>query len=181
MERTFCYLNGRSETKFLCVRYGNVAWSTGSVLCIWKKMAADGGVIGTTGPDMRRFFFSIDEAVSLVTTALEHADLVQGRVLGREMKAAKIREILDIWSKHRGVRYEQIEGRPGERVDEFLVGDQELPCTEEVELQGIRHFIIGFNQLVAKPLREPLSSANAPRLSEEEILRMIDNPPAGAV
>ena len=26
------------KTKFLCVRYGNVTWSTGSVLTIWKEM-----------------------------------------------------------------------------------------------------------------------------------------------
>src|SRR5262249_33157336 len=63
MERVFCGLDGKTKTRFLCVRYGNVAWSTGSVLPIWKKMHEETGVIGTTGPDMRRFFFTVDEAV----------------------------------------------------------------------------------------------------------------------
>jgi UDP-N-acetylglucosamine 4,6-dehydratase/5-epimerase len=54
MERLFCACNGRTATKFLCVRYGNVAWSTGSVLPIWKSMHDKTGVIGTTGPEMRR-------------------------------------------------------------------------------------------------------------------------------
>ena len=38
MERMFCLMEGKSDTHFVCVRYGNVAWSTGSVLGIWKKM-----------------------------------------------------------------------------------------------------------------------------------------------
>src|SRR5215469_16956771 len=32
MERMFCSMNEKSKTRFACVRYGNVAWSTGSVL-----------------------------------------------------------------------------------------------------------------------------------------------------
>src|SRR5688500_1638163 len=65
MERVFCSMNGKTDTRFVSVRYGNVAWSTGSVLPIWKKMHETTGVIGTTGPDMRRFFFTVDEAVKL--------------------------------------------------------------------------------------------------------------------
>ena len=38
MERMYCAMNGKTDTKFVCVRYGNVAWSTGSVLPIWQKM-----------------------------------------------------------------------------------------------------------------------------------------------
>jgi FlaA1/EpsC-like NDP-sugar epimerase len=38
MERMFCTLDGKTDTRFACVRCGNVAWSTGSVLPIWKRM-----------------------------------------------------------------------------------------------------------------------------------------------
>ena len=48
MERMFCGLDGKTETKFLCVRYGNVTWSTGSVFPIWKKMHEDSGVLRST-------------------------------------------------------------------------------------------------------------------------------------
>jgi UDP-N-acetylglucosamine 4,6-dehydratase len=41
MERTFCALNNPKSTKFTNVRFGNLAWSTGSVFPIWKKN--DGG------------------------------------------------------------------------------------------------------------------------------------------
>ena len=77
MERMFCSMNGKSETRFLCVRYGNVAWSTASVLSAWYKDLKSTGVIRTTGPEMLRFFFTVDEAVELVVTGLTHADELQ--------------------------------------------------------------------------------------------------------
>ncbi|MBX3192226.1 MAG: polysaccharide biosynthesis protein [Labilithrix sp.] len=178
MERVFASCNQKNgKTRFLCVRYGNVAWSTGSVLCLWKKMHEKDGVIGTTGPEMRRFFFTVDEAVKLVTTGLDHAAELQGKVLSRHMKASLIRDILDVWVKHRGGRWEKIEGRPGERDDEFLIGELELPYTRETTYDGITHYVISFNEKAAAPLTRGLSSANTTRLTEEEILRIIDNPP----
>ena len=120
MERLFCSMNNKSQTKFLCVRYGNVAWSTGSVLCIWRKMLLDKGVIGTTGPDMYRFFFTVDEAVELVKTALDNYEEFQGKVLSRKMKSAQMKEILRVWTQSEGGKFEVIEGRPGERNEEYL-------------------------------------------------------------
>lgn len=178
MERMYCSLNGKTATKFVCVRYGNVAWSTGSVLPVWKRMHDETGVIGTTGPDMRRFFFTVDEAVKLVLTAIAHQDELQGKVLSRHMKAALIRDILTLWIEHKGGEWKQIEGRPGERNDEYLIGELELPFTSEVSYDGVPHYIIGFNEKVARPLASGLSSANTDRLTDEEILAIIENPPS---
>lgn len=177
MERVFCSMNGKSNTKFTCVRYGNVAWSTGSVFTIWKKMHEEKGVIGTTGPEMRRFFFTVDEAVKLVLTALDNIDAVQGKVLSRKMKAAQVEDILKVWVKNKGGKYEKIEGRPGERDDEFLIGDLELPYTEEIKYNAITHYLISFNDKVKNPVEFGLSSANTDRLTDEEILAIINNPP----
>jgi len=177
MERIFCAMDGKTTTKFTAVRYGNVAWSTGSVLTIWKKMHEETGVIGTTGPEMRRFFFSVDEAAQLVITAMDNIDLVKGKVLSRYMKAAQIQDILQTWIEERGGKWEKIEGRPGERDDEFLIGDLELAYTSELEFNGVKHFLISFNDKVEKPIEFGLSSANTDRLTREEILAIIDNPP----
>lgn len=177
MERIFCAMDGKSSTKFTAVRYGNVAWSTGSVLTIWKKMLEETGVIGTTGPEMRRFFFSVDEAVNLVVTAMENIDLVRGKVLSRHMKAAQMQDILQTWIEAKGGKWEKIEGRPGERDDEFLIGDLELAYTQELEFDGIRHYLISFNEKVSNPIAFGLSSANTDKLTREEILGIINNPP----
>lgn len=177
MERIYCGLNGKSDTRFNCVRFGNLAWSTGSVLPVWKKMHDTTGVIGTTGPEMRRFFITVDQAIALIRTAWEEMDELQGRVITRSMKAVQISDVLETWIKHKGGSWERIAGRPGERDDEYLVGDAELLYTREHEFGGIVHYSIGFNDKVEQPFASELSSATAERLSEEEILQLIINPP----
>jgi FlaA1/EpsC-like NDP-sugar epimerase len=177
MERMFCSMNGKTETKFTCVRYGNVAWSTGSVLPIWKKMHEETKLIGTTGPEMRRFFFTVDEAVKLVITAIDNIEKVKGKILSREMKAAQIEDILKLWIAKKGGSWEKITGRPGERDDEYLIGEIELPYSTEVIFDGIKHYIISFNEKSEKPAKEIIYSGNSPRLSENEILDLLLNPP----
>jgi UDP-N-acetylglucosamine 4,6-dehydratase/5-epimerase len=177
MERMFCLMEGKSDTHFVCVRYGNVAWSTGSVLGIWKKMLKNQGYFGTTGPEMFRYFFTVDEAVNLVLTALHNAPQLYGKVLSREMKAAQLEDILKVWSKQENVEYKKIEGRPGERLEEFLIGDAELEYTEEVVFDKIKHYILSFNEKPNNPLKEVLSSRTAEKLSDEEIKNIINNPP----
>ena len=177
MERMYCSLDEKTRTNFACVRYGNVAWSTGSVLTIWKKMHEETGVIGTTGPEMRRFFFTVDEAVNLVLAALKRIDEIHGKVLSCKMKAAQIEDMLKIWTKHKGGKYENIKERPGERLDEYLIGELELPFTEELEINNVIHYLISFNKKVKNPVKIGLSSANTEKLTEEEILNIIENPP----
>lgn len=178
MERVFCAMNGKAATRFLCVRHGNIAWSTGSVFPAWKRMQeTNAGVIGSTGPDMTRYFSTVSEAAELVATAIDNAERFQGKVLLRDMKAALIRDILELWVRHKGGSWHQIEGRPGERPHEYLVGEPELPYATETEIEGVRHFVISFNEPVARRLPRPLCSADARRLSDEEILDIINNPP----
>lgn len=177
MERMFCSLDARSGTRFACVRYGNVAWSTGSVLPLWRRMHQESGVIGTTGPHMRRFFFTVDEAVKLVRIALEGVHTFAGKVLSRRMKAAQIQDVLDLWVRLQGGRWERIEGRPGEREDEFLIGVSEVPYTSQFVVGGIPHYLISFNEKAEPALDCHVSSANVERLTEDEIRSIILNPP----
>lgn len=179
MERVFCAMNNKTETtRFACVRHGNIAWSTGSVFPIWKQMHDSTGVIGSTGPDMTRYLSKVDEAVELVITAIDNIAEVQGAVLSRQMKALLIRDMLDLWIREKGGRWEKIEGRPGERPHEYLIGEPELLYTREREFNGVPHFVIKFNAPVERPLSAPFCSADAERLSEREMLDIINNPPA---
>ena len=177
MERIFCSCNGMTGTRFVCVRFGNVAWSSGSVFPLWRSMQERTGVIGTTGPEMRRYFFTVDESVQLVLEALKNADRFQGKVLSRKMKAAQIEDILRVWVGHKGGNWERVPGRPGERDDEFLVGDIEIPYATELELDGVTHYLLSFNEKAEKPVSYGLSSANTDRLTDAEILNLISNRP----
>jgi len=173
MERLFSSVKSYSKTKFVCVRYGNVTWSTGSVLPIWKQMFKEDDIILTTGPYMRRFFFSVDEAVSLIDQALKLKDKLNGKILSAEMKSSKMIEILKVWVKKFGGKYKIIQSRKGDRLDEYLIGEDELKYAQEIKIKNKKYFIIDFNEVSKKPLKKIISSQNAKRLSQSEIEKII--------
>ena len=147
MERLFSSIEPYGKTKFICVRYGNVTWSTGSVLPIWKQMFNKNKTILTTGPNMRRFFFSVDEAVSLIDQALKLKDKLAGKILSAEMKSSKMIDILKVWIKKFGGNYKIIQTRKGDRLDEYLIGADELKYAEALKIKGKKYFVINFNKL----------------------------------
>jgi len=177
MERMFCSLDGKSATRLLCVRYGNVAWSTASVLRAWHRDLKETGVIETTGPEMLRFFFTVDEAVDLVVTAFDHAEELHGRLLSRYMKAARMEDILRVWTTQENATYRKIAGRPGERNEEFLIGEQEIPFTTERVYRGIVHYVMSFNEKAERPVSHGLAAGNTDRLTDDEIRGIVNNPP----
>ena len=175
MERIFCSLDDKTNTDFACVRYGNVAWSTGSVLPIWKKMYEDSGILRSTGPDMTRFFFTVDEAVQLILTAIDNLKEIKGKVLSRKMKSSLIRNILDVWVKEIGGKWEIMDGRPGDRLYECLIGELELEYTKIIKYNNTKHYLISFNSKVETPLETIISSDNADRLTDSEIKFILNN------
>ena len=173
MERLFSSIEPYGKTKFVCVRYGNVTWSTGSVLPIWKQMFNKNKTILTTGPNMRRFFFSVDEAVNLIDQALKLKNKLAGKILSAEMKSSKMIDILKVWIKKFGGNYKIIQTRKGDRLDEYLIGEDELKYAEVLKIKGKKYFVINFNKLSKKPLKKIVSSKDAKKLSQSEIEKII--------
>ena len=173
MERLFLSSSNQSNTQFSCVRYGNVAWSTGSVLPIWKRMFDKDKTILTTGPYMRRFFFLVSDAVALVDTALKNIKFLNGKILSREMKSAQMIDIIKSWLNIYGGKYSIIGSRSGDRQDEYLIGEEELKYTVEKKINNIKHYIIDFSKTDKNSIKKIVSSSTAEKLSNFDISKIL--------
>ena len=174
MEKTFQTLNRFHETNFSCVRYGNVVWSTGSVFPIWKKMLRDSGVISSTGSNLSRFFFKVDDAVGLIATALQHETTVAGNILSIPMKGVTMSRILDIWTSQVGKTWEAAPSRQGDRFEEFLIAENEISRTRTLDLNGSNFYLIeSQNKGSYSELSAPVSSSSVEQMSDEEIANLL--------
>tara|TARA_B100000029_G_scaffold514888_1_gene619489 strand:+ start:2833 stop:3780 length:948 start_codon:yes stop_codon:yes gene_type:complete len=174
MERLFILLDGTNNTKFSCVRFGNIAWSTNSVFPIWKKMMEKNNIIHSTGPHMRRFFFTIDDATNLVITAMKKINKTKGKILTLKMKSAQISKILDIWCEKYNTKWKKIKERPGDKIDEFLIGENELKNTYQIKFSNKEYYIIDYKKNYKNNFSSPISTENAEKLNKSEILKLIN-------
>ncbi len=109
-------------TRFMIVRSGNVAWSTGSVLEIWKQQIEQTNEITVTDPNMTRFFTSAESIVDLIISVVEQGE--SGKVyLTSHGPAKSLRELVEEATKLYGDNKTTVKivgRRPGERLHEKL-------------------------------------------------------------
>ena len=140
LEKLFT-LSSSENLKVACVRFGNILWSTGSVLPIWYKTHQNKEKLKFTGNDMTRYFFSVDEAVSVIDYALMNIEVTQGKILSYKMKAGKIKDLLDAFCEVYGAEYVSEPSRPGERVYESLISKTEIEFSELLDDKYILYHI----------------------------------------
>lgn len=173
MEKLFVLMNSKSVTKFSIVRFGNIAWSTGSVFPLWKKMLEENNnQIETTGIHMRRFIFSLDDAVKLVNDAIVHIEKTNGAILCPMMKTVKIEDALHSFIEIYGGRYKKIAVRAGESDDEILIDDYEVPFTSKIQLDGEDFFLIE-NKRSKTPISEGVSTLNQTLLPSHKLKELL--------
>ena len=179
MEKLYTSLDGKCETRFGCVRYGNVAWSTGSVFPIWSKMLKEANHVITTGPTMSRFFFPIQEAVDLIITAINNESEVAGKVLSVPMKGTEMGRILEVWSRKVGATWSVGDRRVGDRDLEYLIAETEFAATKKITLNGKEFLLLNSdNQPSDEPLTQSFSSRTAEQFSDLELEDLVLNPPS---
>ena len=180
MERLFSSLDNVAGTRFSNVRYGNVAWSTGSVFPIWKKMLNEKNHIISTGPDMSRFFFSVSDAVTLVCAAIDNMELVSGKILSLPMKGTELRRILDVWTSLVGSAWSLGDRRPGDRELEYLLSKHEGERTTRIEISGKPYFLMDpkSTSTIENSISSEFSSKSAEQFTDIELQELILKPPS---
>lgn len=128
------YAKYNTETKYRMVRYGNVLYSTGSVLIKWKDLLSKGEEIIITEPEATRFFWTVEEAIDLIFECLENA--TDSKPYFPAMKSIKIGDLLQAMAgkylpEDKELRIKKIGLQPGENMHEKIIEDG--PNSNEVE------------------------------------------------
>ena len=174
------------------VRYGNVAWSRGSVLWRWDALLrqaagryAEGHlpVIPITDHRMTRFWLTLDQAADVIDYALDTQEA--GEIYIPRLKAASMTDIA-LAMFNNMVKFNETGLRPGgEKLHEVLIGSEEASRTAtydhsfriEPHLPTWRgHEVYGEDPDYHGKIQR-YSSDMAPRMSQEEIMALLRSKP----
>jgi len=118
-------------TRFLCVRYGNVLGSRGSVVPLFCKCVAEGRPLPITDTSMTRFIVTLDEAVDSILAAISGGQ--SGEVWVRHSPAVRIVDLGQAIAfgllNGRSYPMTEVGIRAGEKVHEILVSAEEMRHT----------------------------------------------------
>lgn len=124
--------------RYRIVRYGNVLYSTGSVLCKWKDLIESGSDITITDPKATRFFWTVDQAIDLILDCMREA--TSTKPYCPSMKSMSIENLLAAMILKYGREKESniltIGLQPGENLHEKVLEDG--PYSNEVEQFSIQ-------------------------------------------
>ena len=111
------------DTRFVCVRYGNVLASRGSVIPLFHEQIRHGGPVTITTTDMTRFLLSLEQAVDTVFAAVREGK--RGETYIPRVPSAKVTDVAAALVGDRQVETRVTGIRPGEKVHEILVSEEE--------------------------------------------------------
>jgi len=129
------YAQTETKTKVVTVRYGNVLESTGSVIPYFKQLLKNNkDYLPITHPDMTRFLITLEEAVELIDWTYNHS-FSHGKIAVPKIKSMRIVDLakclIDRYRKNTDIRIVGI--RPGEKLHEEMISEEEWFRTEEYE------------------------------------------------
>ena len=167
MERCFLDAN-TTRNRFSVCRFANVAHSNGSVLPFWLKMKSQGKQITLTDPKMNRLMFTQTDAARLIHRTIKYTEKNGGGfVSSYKMKCVNMLDLAKVISEDIAI----VGKRPGEKTDEDLIAEHELPYTY-VRGNDI-HIRMEKNEGDNK-LDVPYNSKSAEKMTPREIKELVE-------
>jgi FlaA1/EpsC-like NDP-sugar epimerase len=147
--------------RLIGVRYGNVLESRGSVIPLFKHQIAAGGPVTITDPGMTRFLLSLEAAVDTIFDAFREAR--RGEMYVPKVASARIVDVAASMIGNKGIETTFTGMRPGEKLHEILVSDEEAPrAVERGGYYAIQPMLPDFDvDPGLRPLQREFSSADA--------------------
>jgi UDP-N-acetylglucosamine 4,6-dehydratase len=168
--------SGEGGTRFSCARYGNVVGSRGSVVPLFLEQRKQGRIT-ITDPRMTRFWITLEQGVRFVIKCIEI--MHGGEIFVPKIPSMNILDLAKAIAPDCEVEYIGI--RPGEKLHEVLISEDEARYTVELDdmyiIQPVYPWWRVENWAGAKPLPEGFrytSDTNTRWLSVEELRRMIE-------
>ena len=167
MERCFLDAN-TTRNRFSVCRFANVAHSNGSVLPFWLKMKSQGKQITLTDPKMNRLMFTQTDAARLIHRTIKYTEKNGGGFISSyKMKCVNMLDLAKVISEDIAI----VGKRPGEKTDEDLIAEHELPYTY-VRGNDI-HIRMEKNEGDNK-LDVPYNSKSAEKMTSKEIKELVE-------
>ena len=129
MERLLIEANLESGVRFACVRYGNVIASRGSVVPLFVEQISQGGPVTLTMKEMTRFLLTLDQAVDTVFAAIRGGRA--GDTYVPRAPSARVEDVADVMIGGRPIEKVFIGIRPGEKIHEIMISEEECYRTTE--------------------------------------------------
>lgn len=117
------------DTKLMCVRYGNVIASRGSIVPLFVEQVRSNKPLTVTLPEMTRFLLSLDRAVDTVFAAIRSGN--RGETFVPQVSAAKMVDVAKALMGNKELPIVFTGIRPGEKVHEIMVSEEECFRTDE--------------------------------------------------
>lgn len=111
------------NTRYICIRYGNVLASRGSVIPLFHEQIVSGGPVTITTPEMTRFLLPLSHAVTTIAAAVSHA--TPGETWVPKIPAAKITDVAKALIGDREIPIKITGIRPGEKEHELMISHEE--------------------------------------------------------
>ena len=163
-ERIFIAANIMNpKTRLVCVRYGNVLASRGSVIPLFQEQIRNGGPVTITIPEMTRFLMSLDQAVDTIFAAVRRA--AAGDTYVPRAPSSTVLNIARALIGARKIDTVVTGIRPGEKIHEILVSEEEANrCFKDGDYYTIRPMLPELRRegdLPGQTLRQEFSSKDA--------------------